>query len=173
MSDVPMLLMSDAKFMIFNVKPFRFPSYAFWEYLFQNDPKNFHAILLYAGAFLLVFLFASARYFLDGSDAFVRVFSCILCPSLRVWGAVLVHRHSSVRRWKALLSADFRTFHSLRATPKCGRSCRMSIQRCSGCVRLWVRGSLLTPHCLGVTQWRSQKKSTISSRNGVLHLLSR
>ena len=29
MSDVAMLLMTDAKLMIFNVKPFRFPSYAF------------------------------------------------------------------------------------------------------------------------------------------------
>ena len=29
MSDVAMLLMTDAKLMILNVKPFRFPSYAF------------------------------------------------------------------------------------------------------------------------------------------------
>lgn len=40
-----MLLMTDAKLMIFNVKPFRFPSYAFLSVLFQNLKKPFHAFL--------------------------------------------------------------------------------------------------------------------------------
>ena len=39
----------------------------FWEFLFQNVQKPFHT-------FLHFFLFASARYFLDGSDAFVAFF---------------------------------------------------------------------------------------------------
>lgn len=46
----------------------------FWEFLFQNVQKPFHTFLHYVGAFLLFFLFASARYFLDGSDAFVAFF---------------------------------------------------------------------------------------------------
>ena len=45
----------------------------FWEFLFQNVQKPFHTFLHYICAFFLFFLFASARYFLDGSDAFKKI----------------------------------------------------------------------------------------------------
>ena len=72
-----MLLMTDAKLMIFNVKPFRFPSYAFLSVLFQNVQKPFHTFLYDVGAFLLGFLFAFAHYFLGGSVAYDSVFHVV------------------------------------------------------------------------------------------------
>ena len=48
MSDVAMLLMTDAKFMIFNVKPlFRFLLMLFGVFLFQNVQKPLHTFLHY------------------------------------------------------------------------------------------------------------------------------
>lgn len=46
MSNVEMLLMTDAKLMIFNVKPlFRFLLMLFGVFLFQNVQKPFHTFL--------------------------------------------------------------------------------------------------------------------------------
>lgn len=46
MSDVEMLLMADAKFMIFNAKPlFRFLLMLFGVFLFQNVQKPLHTFL--------------------------------------------------------------------------------------------------------------------------------